>query len=344
VFLAPLGQDVLFSTKKCEIGRNFANKLWNAGRFLLMHVQRLEEAGEWHGYAVDTVAVSHELPAASGLEDRWMLSRYHATIRDLHDSMDRYRVNDMAKLLYDVVWHDFCDWYIELIKDRLQSDEVGLKRETLVQALHMYDGLLRLLHPVMPFITEEVWHRLRGDRDGHSIMQQALPAFDQRCIDEQAEREMRFLQSLVDGVRTILGELNVPAGKNCDVVIRTADTIQRGVIENNTHFLRRLARIATVNVGEQVSRPSLSASAVVAGADVYVPLEGLIDVDIERKRLRKEIARVTGLLNGLDSKLENDKFLSHAPADVIAREREKQSAFRLTLEKLHANLHSLDQD
>ncbi len=338
VYLAPLGQDVMFSTQKCELGRNFANKLWNAGRFLLMYKQRLEESGEWkwNGASIDTDEM--------GLEDRWIFSRLHATIRDLHDSMDRFRVNDMAKMLYDFVWHDFCDWYIELIKDRLYSDDVQVQKLTLQRALHVYDSILSLLHPVMPFITEELWHKLDASRTGASIMTQPLPASNMQLIDEAAVAEMTFLQSLVEGVRTILGEMNVPGGKSCDVVIKCNSEDQLRAIEANVHFLRRLARINEVTSGMDVARPRLAGSAVVAGADVFIPLEGLIDIDLERKRLQKEIARITGLVNGIDSKLGNAKFLSNAPEDVIARERDKQAAFRLNLEKLNANLHSLDQD
>ncbi|MCZ7554942.1 MAG: valine--tRNA ligase [Bacteroidia bacterium] len=338
VYLAPLGQDVLFSTQKCELGRNFANKLWNAGRFLLLYKQRLQDAGSWTGFG-DTVDTE-----AMGIEDRWIFSRYHATIRDLRDGMDRFRVNEMAKILYDFIWHDFCDWYIELIKDRLYSDDSSVQLRTLQRALHIYDGILRLLHPIMPFITEELWHRLDERRAGASIMTQQHPVLHERMIDAAADGEMNFLQALVEGVRTILGEMNVPAGKSCDVHIACSSDWQLAAVNENTHFLRRLARINEVRSGMEVKRPRLSASAVVAGAEVFVPLEGLIDIDVERKRLEKEIARVTGLVNGIDSKLGNAKFLSNAPEDVVARERDKQAAFRLNLEKLHANLHSLDLD
>ncbi len=348
-YLAPLGQDVLFSTQKCEIGRNFANKVWNAGRFLLMNKQRVEDKGEWlyrdgrwqrADGSVDTAGAAMDM----GLEDQWIFSRYHETIAGLAETMARFRANDMAKMLYDFVWHDFCDWYIELIKDRLYSQDEELQRVTLARALYVFDGILQLLHPVMPFITEEIWHHMDAGREGRSIMASRLPEADASYINPDAVASMTFLQSLTEGVRTILGEMNVPSGKSCNVVIKCASDEQLRAIEANTHFLRRLARIDQVTAGSDVPRPRLSGSAVVAGADVYVPLEGLIDIELERKRLGKEIERVTGLLKGIDSKLGNAKFLSNAPDDVVARERDKQAAFRLTLEKLHANLHSLDQD
>lgn len=345
-YLAPLGQDVLFSTKKCEIGRNFANKLWNAGRFLLMNKEKVEadgwsfRDGAWHASDGSVEPAQADMP----LEDRWILSRLHETTAALHETMDKYRVNDMAKALYEFVWHDYCDWYIELIKERLYSDDAGVRRETLARALGVYDAMLRLLHPIMPFITEEIWHKVEPGREEASLMTQRLPEADHAVIDASAVMEMTFLQSLVEGVRTIQGEMNVPAGKTCDVVINCHDESQLRVVRENTHFLERLARIGAIDAAVGAARPRLSASTVVAGADVFVPLEGLIDITVERQRLTKEIERVTGLLKGIDSKLGNAKFVGNAPEDVVAREKEKQSSFRTMLDKLHTNLQSLEND
>ena len=346
-YLAPLGQDVLFSTKKCEIGRNFANKLWNAGRFLLMNRQKVEDQGEWlysdgawHAADGSTEADSGDLP----LEDRWIFSRLQESTGALHETMERYRVNDMAKALYEFIWHDFCDWYIELIKERLYSSDARVQRETLARALRIYDAILHLLHPIMPFITEEIWHKVQPGRDGMSLMTQSLPVADTAQIDEAAVAQMGFLQSLVEGVRTIQGEMNVPAGKSCDVVINCLDEAQVRAVQENTHFLARLARIGSIDAAVGATRPRLSASTVVAGADVFVPLEGLIDIAVEKQRLEKEIQRVSGLLKGIDSKLGNAKFVDNAPADVVEREKEKQASFSRTLEKLQTNLQSLEND
>jgi valyl-tRNA synthetase len=348
-YLAPLGQDVLFSTQKCEIGRNFANKLWNAGRFLLMNKAKLEEQDGWqfrdgHWQQNDAVINLAVATPQMELEDRWIFSRLHETIRTLHETMDRYRVNDMSKTLYEFIWHDFCDWYIELIKDRLYAPDEKLRRITLERALGVYDAILKLLHPIMPFITEEIWHKMEPGRDGLSIMQQRLPELNEDYIDPVSVEEMTFLQSLVDGVRTIQGEMNVPAGKPCDVVISCQNEEQVAAVNGNTHFLKRLARIDEVQAGVGLARPRLSATTVVAGADVYVPLEGLIDIDVERSRLGKEIGRITGLLKGIDSKLGNAKFLNNAPEDVVAREKDKQANFRRMLEQLETNLKSLEND
>jgi valyl-tRNA synthetase len=348
-YLAPLGQDVLFSTQKCEIGRNFANKLWNAGRFLLMNKVKLEEHDGWQfrdGHWQQNEAVINLAVATPQmeLEDRWIFSRLHETIRTLHETMDRYRVNDMSKTLYEFIWHDFCDWYIELIKDRLYATDEKLQRITLERALAVYDAILKLLHPIMPFITEEIWHKMEPGRDGLSIMQQRLPELNEDYIDAASVTQMNFLQSLVDGVRTIQGEMNVPAGKACDVVVNCQTEEQVAAVNGNTHFLKRLARIDEVQAGMSLARPRLSATTVVAGAEVYVPLEGLIDIEVERSRLGKEIGRIAGLLKGIDSKLGNAKFLDNAPAEVVTREKDKQANFRRMLEQLETNLKSLEND
>jgi valyl-tRNA synthetase len=257
--------------------------------------------------------------------------------------MDKFRVNEGSKLLYEFIWHDFCDWYIELIKDRLYSDDEEVKRITLERALGVFEAALRMLHPFMPFVTEEIWHKMEPGRNGRSIMDALLPELRPELIDEAAMSRMSFLQQLVEGVRTIQGEMNVPAGKSCDVVISAQSEEQVRAILDNTHFLERLARIARVDAAVGLTRPPLSASTVVGGADVYVPLEGLIDIDVERQRLGKEIVRVEGLLKGIESKLGNENFLAKAPEEVVVREKDKQENFRLTLDKLQANLRSLEQ-
>jgi valyl-tRNA synthetase len=258
--------------------------------------------------------------------------------------MERYRINDAAKQLYDVIWHDFCDWYIELIKERLYAPDEKLRRVTLARALHVFDALMRLLHPFMPFVTEEIWHKLEPGRDDRSIMNEQLPPCDEAAIDAVVVEDMTFLQALVEGVRTVRGEMNVPPARECTVVVNCHSERHATAIRENTHFLQRLARISEVEVGADLPRPRLSGSLVIGGEDVYIPLEGLIDVALERSRIEKEIARVEGLLKSIVSKLGNEKFVANAPDDVVAREREKEHNFRTTLGKLQANLAGLAAD
>jgi len=343
VYLAPLGQDVLFSTSKCELGRNFANKIWNAARFLLMNRDAFEEkTGRKSGVLTGVNPVPPRAGAA--LEDRWIFSRLNETTVKLRNSMERCRVNEAARDIYEFIWRDFCDWYIELVKERLYSEDENRQSEALERALTVFDSILRLLHPFMPFITEELWHQLDPGRGQSSIMQQRLPDVDESLIDPEADSTMEYLQTLVESVRSVRGEMSVPPSKACSLVIISGNEAHLRAVGENPHFLERLARIGRIDAGADLSRPPLSAGMVVLGDDVYMPLEGLIDIEAERRRISREAARIEGLLAGIASKLGNEKFTASAPAEVVGRERDKERNFLSTLEKLRNNLAGLESE
>lgn len=348
IYLAPLGQDVLFSKEKCEIGRNFANKIWNAGRFLLTKKQTIEEKGEWKYQqrrwfraGADVMESMPLAPAVLELEDQWIMSQLHSTIKSIRASVENYRVNEVSKILYEFIWHDYCDWYLELIKERLYSDDEALQRRTLERALSIYDSFLRLLHPFMPFITEEIWHAIEPRTENESISTASLPVLDQNFIHAEAVEKMTYVQNVVDCVRTIRGEMNIPPSLSCSVVINCHDHRNAETLQQNMHFLQRLAKIESVQAGIGMQKPSFAASGVVQGDDVFIPLEGLIDIETEKKRLLKELKRIEGLVASIDAKLGNEKFLSSAPMEVIEREREKLETFSRTKQKLSSNLESL---
>ncbi|MGD0338100.1 MAG: valine--tRNA ligase [Bacteroidota bacterium] len=335
IYLAPLGQDVLYSNEKCEIGRNFANKIWNAGRFLLMNVEQLgrEEIPE-----NDPSSITRELDLA----DRWILSRYHQTVRTMTLALDGFSLNESAKNIYDFLWHDFCDWYVELIKTRLyESRDPVVKKVVLSRALWIYGQTLKLLHPLMPFLTEELWHALHQRIKGDSIMRQTWPEHDDSWIDERSSREMTFIQDVIGALRNIRGEMNIPPARTIDVVIKCSETEKIDILKNNEDYFRRLAKVTSLMVGPDVLKPSYAATAVVAGCEIFLPLKGIIDINVEMNRLEKEIARVKNLLRMTDEKLQNKSFVDRAPAEIIAKENEKKHNFRQTLEKLNANLTEL---
>lgn len=351
IYLAPLGQDVLFSTQKCELGRNFANKIWNAARFFLTKKNAIEDKGEWkfqNGHWIPKHGNSNlQLPMTSGkleLEDAWIFSQLNTTIESVKSSMENYRVNDAAKLLYDFIWHDYCDWYIELIKERIFSPDEKLQRVTLERALHVFDAILHLLHPFMPFLTEELWHRIESRDSAESISRSSLPTVNTQHIDYASVQTMTYLQQIVESVRAIRGEMNIPSARTCHAVINTSDELRRQIIDTNAHFLQRLAKIDTVEAGSGKTKPPFSAAAVVNGDDVFIPLEGLIDIGIEKKRLTKEITRIEGLLKGIESKLKNVNFMSSAPEEIIDREKEKFETFTRSREKLLMSLQSISGD
>ncbi|MBI3004904.1 MAG: valine--tRNA ligase, partial [Ignavibacteriales bacterium] len=257
-YLSPLGQDVLFSAEKCEIGRNFANKIWNAGRFLLMNRSEIE--GKNSSKPV-TVLPSKNLDLA----DKWILSRLNHATRDYNKALDEFHINEASKILYDFLWHDFCDWYVELVKTRLYSDESKKIKQSVVQrAIWIFDQALRMLHPFMPFVTEELWQHL-GERKDKSLMRAEFPKVTKKWLHEKTEQEMDFVQKVIESVRNIRGENNIPPSREIKVQVRTANKKKSSVFESYDAYLRKLARVEKVEFVSRNFKPRFSSSAVVDG-------------------------------------------------------------------------------
>ncbi|MGA7160416.1 MAG: valine--tRNA ligase [Bacteroidota bacterium] len=335
LYLAPIGQDVLYSNEKCEMGRNFANKIWNAGRFLLMN-RDLIDADSSSGIAIVSTNPSSEL------SDAWILSRFNATVKEVTAALEDLRVNEAAKMLYDFIWHDFCDWYVEFAKNRIaETSDVNLKRAIVNRAMRIYEETLKLLHPFMPFVTEEIWQHLNERRSDESIMRSAWPGFDESLINERANNEMEFLQNVISAVRTVRSEMNLPPTKEVDLVVNCNDEAKMSLLESNRPALERMAKINTLSLGTNLPKPGFSASSIVQGQELYIPLQGLIDINVERTRLEKEISRLEGQLQAVRAKLENPNFAGKAPADVIQKEKDKQDNFHQTIGKLKISLDQL---
>ena len=330
-FLSPLGQDVLFSSDKCELGRNFANKIWNAGRFLLMNKAEL---GGPSGIIESAALPEQHLDLA----DRWILSRLNHTIGTFNTALTEFHLNEASKALYDFIWHDFCDWYVELAKTRFYGDEPEeTKKIVLGRALWIFDRALRLLHPVMPFVTEELWQHLT-ERNGASLMVAEFPAIEDRWIDQKTEDDMAFVQDVINAVRNIRGENNIAPSKEIRVQVRHASEASAAILNLYEKYLNKLGRVSTIETLTTPANPKLASSAVVGGSEIFVPLEGLIDLDAERGRLEKEIARLHQVIEATGRKLSNPSFVERAPKDVVDKEREKLTSFQATVEKLKANL------
>lgn len=332
LYLAPLGQDVLYSNEKCEIGRNFANKIWNAGRFLLMNKENLESEIK--------TKINTQFETGLDLADRWILSRLNTSIFELNNALENFYINDAAKLLYDFVWHDFCDWYLEMIKSRLYGNETPeVKTAVLNRAIFVYEQILKLLHPFMPFLTEEIWQNLSERKEGESIMVTAFPQADNRWINKEIEQDGNFMQKVVNSIRTIRGELNVPLNKEIIILMNFHNEEDQKHLAQYETYLRRLTKATEVRITQE--KPIHAASAVIENVEIYIPLEGIIDLEVERERIQKEIQRVEKMLQGVDQKLSNENFLRKAPAEVVENERRKLESFKLTIEKLRKNLESL---
>lgn len=329
-FLSPLGQDVLFSSDKCELGRNFANKIWNAGRFLLMNKT---EIGGPSGIIESATLPEQHLDLA----DRWILSRLHHTIGIFNTALTEFHLNEASKALYDFIWHDFCDWYVELAKTRFYGEESPeTKKIVLGRALWIFDRALRLLHPIMPFVTEELWQHLT-ERDGASLMVAEFPAVEDRWIDQKTEDEMAFVQDVINAIRNIRGENNIAPSKEIKVQVRHASESSAATLNRYEKYLNKLGRVSAIETLSTPENPRLASSAVVGGSEIFVPLEGLIDLEAERGRLEKEIARLQQVIEATGRKLSNPSFVERAPKDVVDKEREKLTSFQATVEKLKAN-------
>jgi valyl-tRNA synthetase len=324
IYLAPLGQDVLFSTDKCDIGRNFANKIWNAGRFLLMNSESIPINEELVNKHID-------------FADEWIISHFHLTLVLLNDAMESFEINNATKILYSFVWNDFCSWYLEMIKTRLYTDNEEIKSATLTRALNLFEDLLKIVHPFMPYITEELWQLIKQREAGESISTSSYPVLNNELIKPSAESEMEKVQGIVYAIRNIRGEMNISPSKKINAIIQSS-----AVKDYQLNYIKKLALVENITFGDNLEKPHASASAVFKNSEIYVPLEGIIDLDVERKRMDKELKRLEGLLTGLDKKLSNEKFINNAPADVVEKEKAKRKDWQENREKIKGFLEKLN--
>ncbi|MSS70169.1 MAG: valine--tRNA ligase [Candidatus Latescibacteria bacterium] len=324
-FDADVVDNVVQDSPTAEACRNFCNKIWNATRFVLMNLE---------GQPDLTLA-----DRPTELADRWIMSRYGRTVQRVTEALDVYRFDEAARALHDFVWSEWCDWYLEMVKGRLNGDDAQSRATAQAVLARVLEGTLRLLHPMMPFISEEVWQQV--PHQGETLMVAAWPKADESHLDAEAEWQVGLVQEIVGAVRNIRGEMRVPPVRRADLLIRTESPEVRRVVEANRAILADLARVGTLTVGADVARPPESASAVLKDAELYVPLKGLIDLDLERTRLQKEIDRLTVAITGIDKKLANAGFVAKAPTDVVERERQKRNECEASLTRLRENLTAL---
>jgi valyl-tRNA synthetase len=335
--LSAIGRDIRLSADRITGYRNFANKVWNAARFILM--QGTADGKAVPGAALSVLGSRDEL----SLADRWILSRLQRATREVRHALDEYRFNEVAAGLYQFIWHEFCDWYLELSKIALDSGSAQVRERTIQVLTTVFDAALRLLHPLMPYITEEVWHALHPDRRDDSIMIQPYPQVDGALVDEEAERHMNLLMDTIRSVRNIRSEMNVPPGQELQLVIfPTAETVEIELRANEA-YIRRLARIGDIHYQYDGERPRGAALAVIDGAEIHVPLAGLVNLQEESKRLEKEIAKVANDLATVQRKLGDRKFIERAPEEVVEEQRERAVQFEEKRQRLEKSLERLQQ-
>jgi valyl-tRNA synthetase len=322
--LASTGRDIRFDLKRVEGYRNFCNKLWNAARYVLMNTE-----GQDTGLASPRVD--------SSIADRWINSRLQRVTQTVAESFAQYRFDLASQSLYDFVWSEYCDWYLELSKIELQDADLARQvgtRQTLVQVL---ETLLRLLHPLMPFITEEIWQRVAplAGKTGATVMLQAYPEFDRNALDPYAEAELGWLMEVIMGVRRIRGEMNIPPSKPLPVVLQGGSAADRQRVETYATKIAKLARLDRIDwIAAEVPAPE-AAMTLVGELKVLVPLRDLIDKDAELARLGKEMARLTKEMPRLEGKLADPAFLAKAPPQVVEKEQRR-------LREMRASLHELE--
>ncbi len=329
LFSSPAGNDLLFEEQLCEQGRNFANKIWNAFRFLSMN--RTEETQLTNSLEIDD----------DNLVDRWMLSRLHETIDAINNDMENFRINEALHKIYSLIWDDFCDWYIELIK----ADEPGasIPENRLSRGFNFFEQLMKLLHPFMPFITEEIWQLIRNRDTDEAMIVASWPEFDESSVSESDRDLFKSIQKMISAIRNIRAEFNLNPNDDIDLLIKAKDDEMANALGKNEWIFRKLQSIDSFEVSADLKKPETSASAVIEGTELFVPLEGLIDLDKERKRIKKEIDRLEGFLKSIEGKLNNDGFVNNAPEDVVQKERDKKEDTETNLEKLRDILEELDQ-
>jgi len=322
--LAAQGRDIKLSLDRVNGYRAFNNKLWNASRFLLLYLGDFHPGNRPLRERALTVA------------DRWILSRTERVTAEVNDALGRFEFAEAASVLYQFTWHAFCDWYIELAKPALQGTDTERGDTTRAVLIHVLDRVLRLLHPFIPFITEEIWHRLPGVPEDAFLMLAAYP--QPGTEDPAAEAEMEPVIAVVEGIRNVRGESNLPPLQRIRAVVQTDDAALRAGLERHRGDVESLAGLSELMLQRTGAPPPSSASWVGQGVAVYVPLAGLLDLDEERARLRKEIARVESDLAALRRKLDNPSFVSRAPADVVEKDRARVTELEARRAKLLDNL------
>jgi valyl-tRNA synthetase len=324
--LTAKGKEMRLAKDDIEGYRRFLNKLWNASRFTLMNLKDFD--------ATAPAPKKTEL----ALEDRWILSRLHRTIAQTRESLENYDFNVASKGLYDFVWHDFCDWYLELIKPRFYENSEAKARQSAQYVLHRtLTDILKLLHPFIPFITEEIFQKLPG-REAESIMIAEFPTALKTWMDDSSEKKMQAIQSLITAIRTMRAEMNIPPQKLAKALIKIEDKGIQKLIKEYELFFKELAQTEELTVGAQIERPKASPRMVLEFGEVFLPLEGLIDITKEKARLRQEMEQARKLLEGTLRKLDNEEFLEKAPAEIIEKEKNKAQEFKEKLERLEQNL------
>ena len=335
---AAQGRDVKFSEDRVEGYRHFVNKIWNAARFIMMNIE--DDDGPHRSGEAEISPLQPK-----DLASRWILSRLAATADEMNTALKEYRFNDAANSIYQFIWHEFCDWYIELSKIEMRNRK---SKEDIIQCLlYTLDISLRLLHPFMPFVTEEIWQKTKGERrasqrhEPESIMISEYPKALQRYYQE--EEDMSYIIDAVMGIRTIRGELNISPSLKLNASIRTYSEFAERVLHENVQYVRSLAKAEEIIIGMNLHKPEGSATAVKGSMEIYIPLKGVLNIASEIERLNKDIAKIEASIAILNKKLFNDDFLLRAPKEIVDKEKAKYDELVKMKERILESIKLLNE-
>ncbi|MCD2256478.1 valine--tRNA ligase [Lactobacillus sp. CC-MHH1034] len=323
------GQDTRFSYDKMDAAWNFINKIWNASRFVIMNL-------------ADTPAPTKAPDKANfDLADRWIFARLNHTIREVTRLFDSFEFGEAGRILYNFIWNDFCDWYIEMSKEVLSGTDTTAKKNKRYHLAYVLDKILKLMHPIMPFVTEEIW--LSMPHEGSSISVAAYPEAISDFDNAQAVEEMEVLINVIRAVRNIRSEVNAPLSSPIDILIRTQDTHITDILEHNQEYIERFAHPKALQISEKVTAPKLSKTAIITGAEIFVPLAELINIDDEIARLEKEAEKWQKEIDFVDRKLGNENFVKKAPEAVVNEQKEKRTDYEGKLKAVQNRIQELKQ-
>ncbi|WP_447881821.1 valine--tRNA ligase [Serratia fonticola] len=331
--LASTGRDINWDMKRLEGYRNFCNKLWNASRFVLMNTEAHD-----CGFSGGEMQLS--------LADRWILAEFNRTVKAYREALDTYRFDIAAGILYEFTWNQFCDWYLELTKPVVINGSEAEQRGTRNTLITVLEALLRLAHPIIPFITETIWQRVKPltGETADTIMLQPFPAFDAALEDQQALNDLEWIKQAIIAVRNIRAEMNIAPSKQLEVLLRNANGDAQRRVQENQSFIERLARLSSITLLPAGEKGPVSVTKLVDGAELLIPMAGFIDKDAEIARLSKEMGKLDGEIASIEGKLSNEGFVARAPEAVVAKERERLAACKegkLKLQEQQATIAAL---
>lgn len=322
------GQDVHFSEKLIEMGRNFANKMWNGSRFVIMNLDGFDVT------KVDKSRLKYELV------DKWIFSRLNETAKSVAENFDKFLLDEAAKSVYEFLRGDFCDWYVEMAKIRLYNSEDADSKLTAQYVLWtVLETGMRLLHPFMPYITEEIWQTIKAE--GETVMLAQYPVADEKLIDKDVEKSFEYIKELISSLRNIRAEAGISPAKPAKVVIKSSDESELNTIKENYFFITKLGNLESIEYGKNMEKPAQSGFRVTGNSEVYMILTGLLDIEAEVKKLKAQLDKVAVELEKMNAKLSNEKFTSKAPAHILERDRRIQKEYQDKFDKLSENIKEL---